>query len=128
MLNNIVCKNLFVKKKNIFYFKNCLILVYLFVWLQKKKIKLDLPKNYGASQYIKRLPYTRNEDLSFQTLIIDIVNNRSYFKLFLLATSNYGRNIQENIKADAADGTFNQAVVHRVLDQTNKGFLNHQYR
>ena len=74
------------------------------------------------------MPYTRNEDLSFPTLIIDIVNKRSYFKLFLLATSNYGRNIQENIKADAADGTFNQAVVHRVLDQTNKGFLNHQYR
>ena len=49
------------------------------------------------SQYIKRLAYTRNEDVSFQTLIIDIVNKRSYFKIFLLATSNYGRNIQENI-------------------------------
>ena len=80
--------------------------------VRKEKKKFDLPKNYGASQYIKRLPYTRNEDLSFQTLIIDIVNNRSYFKIFLLATRNYGRNIQENIKADATDGTFNQAVVH----------------
>ena len=24
---------------------------------KEEKIKLDLPKNYGASQYIKRLPY-----------------------------------------------------------------------
>ena len=79
MLNNIVCKNLFVKKKNVFYFKNCLILVYLFVLLQKKKIKLDLPKNYGASQYIKRLAYIRNKDPNFQNPIIGIVNNKSDF-------------------------------------------------
>ena len=32
---------------------------------KEERIKLDLPKNYGASQYIKRLPYISREDPSF---------------------------------------------------------------
>ena len=39
----------------------------------------------------------------------------------MLATSDYGKNIQENINAVVADGKFNQAVVHRALDPKNKG-------
>ena len=79
-----------------------------------------MQKNYGASQYIKRLPYIKNEGPRFQNSIIDIVNNRSGLKTFLLAASNYGRNIQENINAVVADGKINQAVICRVLDQKNK--------
>ena len=70
---------------------------------KEKKIKLDLPKNYGASQYIKRLPYISKEDPNFQNSTIDIVNNRSDLKNFLLATSDYGRNIRENINAVVSD-------------------------
>ena len=88
---------------------------------KEEKIKLDLPKNYGASQYMKRLPYISREDPSFQNSIIDIVNNRSDLRKFLLATSNYGRNVQENINSVVAGGKFNQAIVRRVLDQKNKG-------
>ena len=92
------------------------------VWLEKKiKIKLDLPKSYGASQYIKGLPYIRNEDPNFQNSVIDIVSDRSNLRKFLLATSDYGRNIQENINAVVADGKFNQAIVRRALDQKSKG-------
>ena len=61
-------------------------------------------KNYGASQYIKRLPYIRNEDTNFQNKIIDIVNNRSDLRKIMLAMSDYPRNIQENINAVVADG------------------------
>ena len=32
----------------------------------EKKIKLDLPKNYKASQYIRRLPYIKNKDSNFK--------------------------------------------------------------
>ena len=85
-----------------------------------EKIKLDLPKNYGASQYTKRLPYISRKDPSFQNSIIDIVNNRSELRKFLLATSDYSRNIQENINSVVAGGKLNQAVVSRVLDQKNK--------
>ena len=87
---------------------------------KEKTIKLDLPKNYRASQYIRRLPYIRNEDPNFKNSIIDIVNNRSDLTKFLLATSDYGKNIHENINEVVADGEVNQAVVHRALDQKNK--------
>ena len=124
MLNNIICKKLFARKKSVICLivvLYCLTLVYLLVWLEKKKIKLDLPKNYGASQYIRRLPYIRNEDPNFKNSIIDIVNNRFDLRKFLLATYDYGKTIQENINAVVADGKFNQAVVCRALDQKNKG-------
>ena len=108
-------------KKIVFCFKKCLILVYLLGLVRKeKKIKLDLPKNYGASQYIRRLPYIRNEDPNFKNSIINIVNNRSDLRKFFLATSDYGKNSQENINAVVADRKFNQAVVRRALDQKNK--------
>ena len=94
---------------------------------KEKKIKLDLPKNYGASQYIRRLLYIRNEDPNFKNSIINIVNNRSDLRKFLLATSDYGKNIQENINAVVADRKFNQAVVRRALDQKNKWVLNRLY-
>ena len=56
---------------------------------KEKKVKLDLPKNYRASQ---RLPYVRNEDPNFKNSIIGIVgNNRSDLRTFLLATSDYGK-------------------------------------
>ena len=83
-----------MKKKSVFCFKKCLILVYFLVWLEKnKKIKLDLPKNYGASQYIIRLPYIRNEDPNFQNSIIDIINNRSNFCLLWVIMEEKSRKI-----------------------------------
>ena len=54
-----------------------------------KQIKLDLPKHYAASQYIKRLPYIENEDTNFQNKIIDLVNNHTDLQKYLLATSGY---------------------------------------
>ena len=89
-----------------------------FVLVRKeKKNQTWFTKKYGASQYIKRLLYIRNGDPNFQNSVIDIVNNRSNLRNFLLATSNYRRNTQENINAVVADGKFNQAVVCRALDQ-----------
>ena len=65
--------------------------------------------------------YISKEDPTFQNLIIDVINNRSDLK-FLLALSDYGRNIQKNINSVvAADGKFNQALIHRALDQNNEG-------
>ena len=88
---------------------------------KEKKIKLDLPKTYGASQYIRKLPYIRNEDPNFKNSVIDIVNSRSDLRKFLFATSDNGKNIQENINAFVADGKFNQAAVRRAPDQKTKG-------
>ena len=94
---------------------------------KEKKIKHDLPKYYRARQYIRRLSYIRNEDPNFKNSVIDIVNNRSDLKKFLLATSGYGKNIHENINAVVADGKFNQAVLRRALGKKVKEFLNRLY-
>ena len=90
---------------------------------KEKKIKLDLTKNYGASQYIRRLPYIRNDNPNFKNSIIDIVNNRSDLRKLLLATSDYRKNIQDNINTIVADGKFIQSVLRRAVDQKNKGFF-----
>ena len=37
LLNNIICKKLFVRKESVFCFKKCLMLVYFLVWLEKKR-------------------------------------------------------------------------------------------
>ena len=63
------------------------------------------------------MPYIRNEGPDLQNSLADVVNNRSDLRKFLLATSDYGRDIQENINTIVADGKFNQAVVRRALDQ-----------
>ena len=47
---------------------------------------------------------------NFQNSIIDVVNNRSDLRKCLLATRDYGRNIQENINAIVPDGKFNHLL------------------
>ena len=88
----------------------------------EKKLKLNLPKIYSASQYIKRsLYFDDRNNPTFQNSIINVVNNRSDLRKFLLATSDYGRNIQENINSVATDGRFNNTVVRHLPDKRNKG-------
>ena len=81
-----------------------------------KQIKLDLPKNYAASQYKKRLLYIEIEDTNFQNKIIDLVNNRTDLQKYLLAMSGYGDFIQEKINTTVDDGKYNNAMVRRALD------------
>ena len=70
------------------------------VVIKEKQIKLNLPKNYGASQYFNKLPYLLNTgDPAFQNSIIDTLNSRANLRKYLLATSYYGQNIPENINA-----------------------------
>ena len=87
----------------------------------ERQAKLNLRKNYGASQYFKKLPYLFNKnDPDFQNSIVDTLNNRADLQKYLLATSSYGRNIQENINSVVIDGKFNNALVRHVLDEKNK--------
>ena len=90
-----------------------------------KQIKLDLPKNCAARQYIKRLPYIENEDTNFQNKIIDSINNRTDLQKYLLATSRYRDFIQERVNTIVDDGKYNHAIVRRTLDEKNKGLIQH---
>ena len=83
---------------------------------------MNLPKNYGASQYFKKLPYLYNtKDPDFPNSIVDTLNNRADLRKYLFATSSYGRNIQGNINSAVTDRKFNNALVRHVLDEKNKG-------
>ena len=78
----------------------------------EKQVKLNLSKNYGASYYFNKLPYLYNtNDPTFQNSIVDTINNRADLRKYLLATNDYGRNIQENINSVVADGKFTDALV-----------------
>ena len=82
-----------------------------------KQIQFNLPKNYETSQYVKRLPYITNKGPDFDNKVIDLVNNREDLKKWLLATSEYGNEIQEDLNAIVGyDEKFNNATVRHALD------------
>ena len=84
---------------------------------KEKQIKLNLPKNYGASQYFNKLP----GDPAFQNSKFNTLNSRADLQKYLLATSDFDQNIQENINAVVTDKKFNDALVRPLLDEKNKG-------
>ena len=84
-------------------------------------IKLNLPKNYGVNEYFKRLLYlSKNNDLAFQNLVIDVINNREDLQKFLLATSDFGKTIEELIITAVTNGKLNNIIVRQTLDLTNE--------
>ena len=120
---NFICKKIFWEIKHIFENNMSYVSLPFGLILKDKQIKLDLPKNYAASQYKKRLLYIEIEDTNFQNKIIDLVNNRTDLQKYLLATSGYGDFIQEKINTIVDDGKYNHAMVRRALDEKIKGLL-----
>ena len=82
-----------------------------------KQIQFNLPKNYETSQYIKRLPYITNKGPDFENKVIGLMNNREDLKKWLLVTSEYENEIQEDYNAIVGyDEKFNNAIVRHALD------------
>ena len=82
-----------------------------------KQIQFNLPKNYETSQYVKRLPYITNKGPDFDNNVINLINNREDLKKWLLAMSEYGNEIQEDLNAIVGyDEKFNNAIVRHTLD------------
>ena len=73
---------------------------------------------YGTIQYISRLPYLYNgSDPKVQNEAINLVNNRTDLRRFLLATSDYGQSIQENINFVVTDRDYKNVALRHVLDK-----------
>ena len=90
----------------------------------EKQLQFNLPKNYEKSQYIKRLPYIRDKGLEFSNSIINIIKNRDDLKKLLLATSDYGQELQEDLNAILCyNEKFNHAIVRHALDTKNAGIM-----
>ena len=66
---------------------------------KNKQIQFNLPKNYEESQYIKRLPYITNKGPDFSNKFLDLLRNWEDLKKCLLATSDYGNELQEDLNA-----------------------------
>ena len=82
-----------------------------------KQIQFNLPKNYETSQYVKRLPYITNKGPEFNNKVISLINNREDLKKWLLATSEYGNEIKEDLNAIVGyDEKFDNAIVRHALD------------
>ena len=87
---------------------------------KSKQIHFNLPKNYEESQYIKRLPYITNKGPDFNNKVLDLLRNQEGLKKWLLATSDYGNELQEDLNAIAGyDEKFNNAIVRHALDLKN---------
>ena len=77
-----------------------------------------MPKNYEESQYIKRLLYIQNKDLHYSNSIIDLIKNREHLKKYLLATSSYGKELQEDLNVIVGHNKqSNNAIVRHALDK-----------
>ena len=75
-----------------------------------------MPKNYEESQYIKRLLYIQNKDLHYSNSIIDLIKNREHLKKYLLATSSYGKELQEDLNVIVGHNKqSNNAIVRHAL-------------
>ena len=68
-------------------------------YVKSKQIRFNLPRNYENSQYIKRLPYITNKVPDVENKVLNALKNREDFKKWLLATSDYGQEIQEDLNA-----------------------------
>ena len=81
-------------------------------------------KNYEESQYIKILPYIRTKDETFDNEVLGVLKSREDLKKWLLATKDYGNDIQEDLNAIVGyDETFNNAIVRHTLDLKNRVIL-----
>ena len=85
---------------------------------------MPLSKNYAIGEYFKRLPYIDNiNDPKRQNEAINLIQNRADFRKYLLATSDFGKSVQDNINNLVTDGTYNNAALRHTLENTNNSIF-----
>ena len=65
----------------------------------KKQVQFNLPNNYEESFYFEKAPYLTNPTPAVENKLINLIKNRDDLKKRLLATSDYGHEIQEHLIA-----------------------------
>ena len=91
---------------------------------KEETVKLPLGKNYATGEYFKRLPHIDNiDDPKQQNEAIKLIEKRSDFRKYLLATSDFGQSVQDNIDNLVIDGAYNNAGLRRALDSTNSSMF-----
>ena len=92
---------------------------------KSEPIQFTLPKNYAETQYLNRIGYLSNkDDPAFDNKLLDAVKNRKDLQKWILANSEFGQELQQDInEITGGDEKFNNAVVQRVLDLKNAGLF-----
>ena len=91
-------------------------LPYVFV-KNKKQVQFNLQSDYEESQYYKAVAYITNKNPAVENNLLNLSRNREDFKKWLLATSDYDDEIQEDLNAIVGfDAKFNNAIVRHSLD------------
>ena len=82
-----------------------------------EEIRFDLPKNFEENFYYDKAPYLTNHTPEVENKLINLIKNRDDLKKWLLATSPYGEEIQQDLNAVVGhDEKFNHAIVRHALD------------
>ena len=64
-----------------------------------KQVQFNLPSDYEESQYYKEVPHITNESPAVKNNLLNLLRNREDLKKWLLATSDYGNEIQEHLNS-----------------------------
>ena len=82
-----------------------------------KHVQFNLPNNYEESFYLKQPPYLTNQNPAVENNLVNLIINRDNLKKWLLTTSKYGDEIQEDLKTIVGyDEKFTNAIVRHSLD------------
>ena len=88
-------------------------------------IQFSLPKNFEENQYLSRIGYLSNKDDSIvKNSVLDAVRNRKDLQKWILATRDFGHELQQDInEITGGDERFNNAVIRRALDLKSDGLF-----
>ena len=93
-----------------------------------KRVQFNLPKNYKEFFYLNKAPYLTKRDPATENDLINLSKNRDDLKKWLLATSDYGNEIQEDLNAVVRyDENFTNAIVRHSLDLKDEAVFCNPY-
>ena len=82
-----------------------------------KQVQFNLSNNYEEFFYINEVPHLTNRDPAIENNLINLIKNRDDLKKWLLATGDYGNEIQDDLNTIVGhDENFNNAIVRHSLD------------
>ena len=88
-----------------------------------KQVQFNLPSDYEESQYYKEVPYITNKNPAVENNLLNLLRNRG-FKKWLLVTSDYDNEIQEDLNAIVGfNEKFNNAIVRHSLDLKDRAIF-----
>ena len=82
-----------------------------------KQVQFNLPSNFEESFYLSKVPHLTRRDPTVENDLINLIKNRDDLKKWLLVTSDFGDEIQDDLIAVVGhDENFTNAIVRHSLD------------